>query len=102
MCNPAGTIALLGIPQIQRDLSNMPAGATLEDFEMSIGHELGVVRISLGLGSSFEDAWKMVRFAAMLGNETSRRTLMERWKESSPPERNPHKVKAAFSQSTDC
>jgi molybdenum cofactor sulfurtransferase len=85
MCNPGGAIAILGI---QCNLANMQAGATLKDFEMSIGHELGVVRISLGLGSSFEDAWKLVRFAATLGNEASRRVLWERWKESLLPARN--------------
>jgi hypothetical protein len=78
----------------------MRAGATLEDFEISIGHELGVVRISLGLGSSFEDAWKMVRFAATLGNEASRQFLWRRWKESLQPIRNPNEVEATFSRCT--
>jgi molybdenum cofactor sulfurtransferase len=60
----------------------MQEGATLKDFEASVGHELGVVRISLGLGSSFDDAWKLLRFAATLGDEASRRVLWDSWKES--------------------
>lgn len=76
MCNPGGAAALLGV---QDDMTHLYPGVTLKDFEQIVGRELGVVRISLGLVSSFQDVWKVIRFAATIGNEQSRQVLWDRW-----------------------
>lgn len=80
MCNPGGAAALLGV---QDDMKHLYPGVTLKDFEQIVGRELGVVRISLGLASSFEDVWKVVRFAATIANEKSRQALWDRWMDNS-------------------
>jgi molybdenum cofactor sulfurtransferase len=41
-----------------------------------------VVRISLGLGSNFQDVWKVIRFAAGMGNHKLRHDLWELWRKS--------------------
>ncbi|KAF5375502.1 hypothetical protein D9615_009186 [Tricholomella constricta] len=79
MCNPGAAAAILGI---QGDMEKLCPGVTLKDFENIVGRELGVVRISLGLASNFQDVWKVVRFAALIGNEKSRQVLWDRWTES--------------------
>jgi molybdenum cofactor sulfurtransferase len=76
MCNPGGAAALLGV---QDDMNLLYPGVTLKDFEQIVGRELGVVRVSLGLASSFQDVWKVIRFAATIGNEKSRQVLWDRW-----------------------
>jgi len=70
---------LLGI---QDDMKYLYPGVTLDDFEQIVGHELGVVRISLGLASSFQDVWKVIRFVATIGNEKSRQVLWDRWRDN--------------------
>ncbi|KAG6865471.1 hypothetical protein C0991_002298 [Blastosporella zonata] len=79
MCNPGAAAAILGI---QEDMSKLYPGVTLKDFERVVGRELGVVRISLGLASNFQDVWKVVRFAGLIGNEKSRTALWDRWIDS--------------------
>jgi hypothetical protein len=79
MCNPGGAAALLGI---RDDMKYLYPGVTLDDFEQIVGHELGVVRISLGLASSFQDVWKVIRFVATIGNEKSRQVLWDRWRDN--------------------
>ncbi|KAG6918885.1 hypothetical protein DXG01_010949 [Tephrocybe rancida] len=78
MCNPGAAAAILGI---QDDMAKLYPGVTLKDFERVVGRELGVVRISLGLASNFQDVWKVVRFAALIANEKSRTALWDRWME---------------------
>jgi molybdenum cofactor sulfurtransferase len=80
MCNPGGAAAILGI---QDNMKQLYPGVTLKDFESIVGRELGVVRISLGLASNFQDVWKVVRFAAAIANEQSRQALWDRWMEAS-------------------
>lgn len=80
MCNPGAAAAILGI---QDDMRQLYPGVTLKDFENIVGRELGVVRISLGLASNFQDVWKVIRFAASIGKEKSRQALWDRWTESS-------------------
>jgi selenocysteine lyase/cysteine desulfurase len=80
MCNPGGAAAILGI---QDDMERLYAGVRLKDFETMVGRELGVVRISLGLASSFQDVWKVIRFAATIATERSRQELWDRWMEAS-------------------
>ena len=76
MCNPGGAAALLGT---EADMKLMWPGATHKDIEQARGRELGVVRISLGLASSFKDVFKVIRFAEMIGNQASREVLWRRW-----------------------
>lgn len=80
MCNPGGAAALLGV---QDDMGRLYPGVTLKDFEHIVGRELGVVRISLGLASNFQDVWKVIRFVATIGNEQSRQVLWDRWMDKS-------------------
>lgn len=76
MCNPGGSAALLGA---QDDMKLMYPGVTRKDIEQARARELGVVRISLGLASSFQDVHKLIKFAETIGNETSREVLWRRW-----------------------
>jgi molybdenum cofactor sulfurtransferase len=80
MCNPGGAAALLGA---QDDMKLMYPGVTRKDIEQARAQELGVVRISLGLASSFQDARKVILFAETIGNETSREVLWRRWTDHS-------------------
>lgn len=64
-------------------MAQLPKGATLRQFEERVGHELGVVRISLGLASDFRDVWRVIRFAGTLGNEQARTAMLESWMTSS-------------------
>lgn len=76
MCNPGGAAALLGL---QDDMKQLYPGVTLDDFQKLVGHELGVVRISLGLASSFQDVWKVIRFATTIADAKSRQVLWDSW-----------------------
>ena len=64
----------------QEDMTQLYEGVTLHEFETSRGHELGLVRISLGLATSFQDVWRVITFAATLGSELHRQILWDRWK----------------------
>jgi hypothetical protein len=79
MCNPGGAAALLGAEDMIQEI--MP-GITHKAFEEKVGWEIGVVRISLGLATSFQDAWRVLQFAMMMGDETSRLALWNEWKRS--------------------
>ncbi|TFK65561.1 PLP-dependent transferase [Pluteus cervinus] len=79
MCNPGGAASLLNI---EEDMRNLYPGVTLCEFERRLGRELGVIRISLGLASNFEDVWKVIRFAASIGNHRTRQGLLDRWPEA--------------------
>ncbi|KAG2113609.1 PLP-dependent transferase [Suillus discolor] len=76
MCNPGGAASLLGI---QDQTKQLYPGVTLKDFERVVGRELGVVRISLGLGSNFQDVWKVMMFASSLADSRTRQALWETW-----------------------
>lgn len=80
MCNPGGAAAILGI---QDDMNRLYEGVTLKDFERTVGHELGVVRVSLGLASNFQDAWTVLRFAGLIATEKTRNALWEYWVDES-------------------
>ncbi|EMD32985.1 hypothetical protein CERSUDRAFT_118413 [Gelatoporia subvermispora B] len=76
MCNPGGAAALLGL----RDaMAALPPAPTLQAFSRQMGRELGVVRISLGLASDFRDVWRVLRWAAAMGNERARGVMWEEW-----------------------
>ncbi|KAF5312158.1 hypothetical protein D9619_002565 [Psilocybe cf. subviscida] len=78
MCNPGGAAALLGLTT---EMQNMYPGITSAEMEVQLGRQLGVVRVSLGLASSFEDVRKVIKFAASIGDEPDRMLLWKRWEE---------------------
>ncbi|KAL0575562.1 hypothetical protein V5O48_006406 [Marasmius crinis-equi] len=80
MCNPGGAAAILGI---EDHMEQLYPGVTLKDFEDVVGRELGVVRISLGLGSNFQDVWDVIQFASIMACEQSRNPLWDSWTEAS-------------------
>ncbi|KAJ3575284.1 hypothetical protein NP233_g1212 [Leucocoprinus birnbaumii] len=84
MCNPGGAAAILGI---EEDMRKLYPGVTLKDFECHMGRELGVVRISLGLASNFQDVWKVLEFASLVGKEAVRQAMWNQWiqSKSMPP-----------------
>lgn len=79
MCNPGGAAALLGL---SNDMKRLYPGVTMKRFEEHVGHELGVVRISLGLASNFQDVWRILRFAGALARENDLATMWAAWRES--------------------
>jgi selenocysteine lyase/cysteine desulfurase len=76
VCNPGGAAAIL---DIENDMDRLYVGVTLRDFERQVGRELGVVRISLGLASSYEDVYKVLQFASTLACQQSREELWHEW-----------------------
>ena len=76
MCNPGGASALLGIQEVMDSLCD---GATLRDVETRVGRELGVVRVSLGLGSDWGDVWRVIRFLEGFGDERRRMAWWDAW-----------------------
>lgn len=107
MCNPGGAAALLGIQGSMRDVEEgglMREGMTLQQFEEEVAREqkrtgtsfvdanfpahqrgrieLGVVRISLGLGSDWSDVWRVVQWARKVSDTRERREMWRRWLEA--------------------
>jgi len=80
MCNPGGAAAMLGV---RDDVCKLSLGMLPKDFETIVGRELGVTRISLGIASSFWDVWKVVEFAAAMGDQKSRQALWDNWMDGS-------------------
>lgn len=78
VCNPGGAAAIL---RIENDMELLEPGITLKDFEQRVGHELGVVRISLGLASSFSDVWNVLQFAKRIASRSERDKLWKTWQE---------------------
>ncbi|KAF8131867.1 pyridoxal phosphate-dependent transferase [Boletus edulis] len=76
MCNPGGASALLGIQQVMESLCD---GATLRDVETRVGQELGVVRVSLGLGSDWGDVWRVMQLFQGFGDERRRTAWWDAW-----------------------
>ncbi|KAK7057793.1 molybdenum cofactor sulfurase [Favolaschia claudopus] len=83
MCNPGGAAAILCL---QEGMKRLYEGVTLQDFERNMGHELGVVRVSLGLASNFQDAWTVVRFAQLMTVERTRNILWKHYMNDSNAE----------------
>jgi hypothetical protein len=76
-------MAILGL---EENMHQLYPGVTLKEFERSMGRELGVVRISLGLGSNFRDARKCVQFARLIATEQTRNILWDDWIENTSPD----------------
>ncbi|KAJ3799126.1 pyridoxal phosphate-dependent transferase [Lentinula aff. detonsa] len=84
MCNPGGAAALLGIQESMKDVEEggmMREGMTLKEFEEEVERrmELGVVRISLGLGSDWSDVWRILQWVKRLGDMGERKVMWRRW-----------------------
>jgi molybdenum cofactor sulfurtransferase len=80
MCNPGAVAALLGLQSLMKSLSDHPAeNLDHEHFEAMTGHELGVVRISLGLVSDFADVQRVIRFAEKIVDERAFKEMWEGW-----------------------
>ncbi|KAH8096784.1 PLP-dependent transferase [Cristinia sonorae] len=78
MCNPGGAAALLSL---RSDMERLYEGVTMREFEQHVGHELGVVRVSLGLASNFQDVYRVIKFASMIGREQSLQAMWKSWQE---------------------
>ncbi|KAF7341555.1 Molybdenum cofactor sulfurase [Mycena sanguinolenta] len=76
MCNPGGAATLLGIEDAMQELYD---GVTLGAFEQAMGRELGVIRVSLGLASNFQEVWNVIRFARVIAQEEGRMSLWAGW-----------------------
>jgi molybdenum cofactor sulfurtransferase len=81
MCNPGGSVALLGLQAPMAQLSNEPE-VSMATLERLVGHRLGVVRVSLGLASNFEDAWRVVEFVRDMADERKRTVMRDAWRMS--------------------
>lgn len=79
MCNPGGAAALLGL---RDDMELLHPGVKMKEFEAQVGHELGVVRISLGLASNFHDVYRVLKFAGALADTPRRETMWGAWREA--------------------
>lgn len=82
VCNPGAATTMIGL---EDTLEGAVEGDTLRTLEQSSGHELGVVRISLGLGSNFVDVWNVLQFMRSLSVESEREALLREWKNTSKP-----------------
>lgn len=79
MCNPGGAAALLGLGE---DMELLHPGVRMKEFEVQVGHELGVVRISLGLASNFHDVYRVLKFASSLAKAETREAMWSSWMEA--------------------
>jgi len=70
-CNPGGGAAMHGTQEIMQ-AQHPEVALKQEDF--------GVVRISLGLASNFNDILKVIQFATMLACQQTREHMMEQWR----------------------
>ncbi len=78
VCNPGGAAAILGI---EHNMALLKPGVTYKDFEHWVGRELGVVRVSLGLATNFEDVWNVLQFVRLIGDTKVRQGLWDAWVE---------------------
>lgn len=86
VCNPGGAAAIIGI---ESDMERLYEGVTLKVFEQRVGHELGVVRISLGLASNFADVWRVLEFARSIATHDELTKLLQDWNQN-PRRRDCH------------
>lgn len=63
-------------------MDHLCPGVTLHEFEQQIGRELGVVRISLGLASNFEDIHRVIQLASLIANSQTREAMIAEWHQS--------------------
>jgi hypothetical protein len=56
VCNPGRVAAMMGI---QKEMVEIKESITKKKWEKQLKRELGIVRISFGLVSNFQDAWNV-------------------------------------------
>jgi molybdenum cofactor sulfurtransferase len=82
MCNPGGSVALRGkeVQEKMKELSKFDDQVELKEIYTFIGGltDAGVVRLSLGLVSNFEDVWRLICWARGLLDETKRARDLDR------------------------
>lgn len=82
VCNPGGAAALRGehVQETMEGLSKFGEDTELKEILNLFGgmSSTGVVRLSLGMVSNFEDVWRIVQWARGLLDETKRAKDMER------------------------
>jgi len=76
VCNPGGAAALLGMQAQMACIEELIARDGWKD-------EVGVVRLSLGIGSDFEDVWKVVQWAKGLTAQKFLDQEITQWKMTS-------------------
>ena len=79
VCNPGAATTMIGV---EDSLEGAVEGDTIRTLEQDLGHEIGVVRMSLGLGSNFVDVWNVLQFMHSLSIESEREKLLKEWKEN--------------------
>jgi hypothetical protein len=70
MLNLHGVMAQLGTDALPAKMSSL---------ETLIGGEVGVIRVSFGLGSNFEDAWHFARWADEMVDVDTRKEAWKAW-----------------------
>ncbi|KAF5344202.1 hypothetical protein D9756_011329 [Leucocoprinus leucothites] len=75
--NPGGVVAMMGLQREMEELD--PDIGSKEEWERQLGRELGVVRISWGLISNFQDVWNVLQFIRLIGNERAKDALWEEY-----------------------
>ncbi|KAJ3575291.1 hypothetical protein NP233_g1206 [Leucocoprinus birnbaumii] len=83
LCNPGGVAAMMGIQQEMAKLG--PHIHCKEQWERELKRELGIIRISWGLVSNFQDAWKVLQFIRLLGNQAAMDKLWKMYKDTPRP-----------------
>jgi len=73
VCNPGGSAALRGkeVQEEMGELSKLDGIVELKDVMNGLTNS-GVVRLSLGLASNFEDVWRVLNWARGLLDEAKR------------------------------
>jgi len=67
---------------IESAMEQITPGTKLRDFECALGRELGVVRVSLGLGTNWQDVSSVIEFAELMRNEDKRKVIELEWSAS--------------------
>jgi hypothetical protein len=84
VCNPGGAAGLLDMQAQMECIDELIAREGWKD-------EVGVVRLSLGIGSDFEDVWKVVQWAKGLTAEKAIEQDVTQWKMASRAKDAPSK-----------
>jgi molybdenum cofactor sulfurtransferase len=79
VCNPGGSAALRGkeVQDQMKELSKLDGVVEVKDVMNGLKNT-GVVRLSLGLASNFEDVWRVVNWARGLLDEEKRERDLKR------------------------
>ncbi|KDQ56273.1 hypothetical protein JAAARDRAFT_59174 [Jaapia argillacea MUCL 33604] len=82
MCNPGAAAAMLGAQNVMEGLYD---GIHRKDIWDAVGRELGVVRVSFGLASTFQDVWCVLQFASGMSRSRSRQAMWDAWVKDGTP-----------------